>query len=364
MSISDSTPSPARLFSFTRCENDETCRYKRYLSREWGGTGLVPIQDGWDLYFGGCLHRQLDVLAKTGTVDPLVVRQEVYDEALKYFDAIHAQDWAMLAEGLIRGFVKAIWPVWMREYEVFDSERWISYEAAPGFIFRARQDLLLKSRRDGHLRYIEYKTTGSDKPEWIASWAKSVQIHSSMYVLKAAQGLEVADCVVQGLYKGYKDKKKLMQRSVFSYGNVNRQYSMTPEYSYEYQRSKGWESFSTWNEFKDLTEWVEGMPHEILMNQFPQTGPIPPREDIAETWFRQQLIREAEVSHAMEMLAKADTVESIQRILDTYFRQNFSHCEPAYGFKCEFRHLCWQPWVAADPLESKLYKRYDAEAVE
>jgi hypothetical protein len=356
--MSDTETKPLRLFSHSRCESDEMCRHKRYLSSEWGGTGLTPVKPSWELHLGTLMHAQLDLLARHQRVDFKAAREEFYTEAQKYFPALEARQWAAIGEGLLRGFVLSVWPGWMAEYEVYDAERWGEYEAAPGFLFRWRQDLLLKSKIDAHIRYVEYKTTSTDSPDWIASWAKSVQLHTSMYATKQTQGIEVRDAIVQGLYKGYKDKYKGSgQRSVFAQGYANRQYSITPEYSHKYQKSKGWEQFSAFDEFDNLEEWVGSMEPALLSEQFPVTGPIFPRDDIAETWFRQQLIREREVDHAMLVLAKQTSVDGIENVLDTYFRQNFSKCTPSFGFKCEFEKLCWIQHVKADPLGSGLFVR-------
>lgn len=348
-----------RYFSHSRCDADETCQRKRYLSREWGGTGLDAIQDGFDLVFGNLIHQGLDALAKTGSIDYDKVRKDVFTEALKVFTAPIAQDWATLGEGLLRGFVRKIWPLWMAEYEVFDSERWIEYDCGDGFIFRARQDLLLKNKFDGSISYREYKTTSSNKPEWIASWARSTQVHSAMFVLREAQGITPRDCVVQGLYKGYKDKKLGGQRSPMTWGWVNREFAFSPSYSYDYTRSKGWEGFDTFSEFEDLGEWVANMPHTAILDQYPCTAPIFPRDDIANTWFRQQMIREREVAEAVYKLGVSTNIDEVTTILDTHFKQSFSKCMPAWGYKCEFEPYCWRPHVEADPLGSGLFKRHE-----
>ena len=351
-----------RNFSYTRCAADEECRRKRYLSREWGGTGLQPIHAGWALVHGNIVHKALEDLGKTGSIDFAKYREKTQTEALASGMDIHkSRDWAALVEGALRGFVRAVWPQLMSEYEIIGTEKWIQYDLPNGFRFRARQDLLLKNKFDGHVLLIDYKNTSSTKPQWIASWSKSVQLHSSMYALKQSEGIDVQRAMVIGLYKGYKNDKKHIQQSAFNYGYVNREFSMSPQYSYEYQRSKGWEQFSTFEEFDDLSAWIGNMPAETLAEQFPQTGPIFIREDIAETWFRQQLIREAEVDEGVQLLHSSTSVEEITAILDKYFKQNFSHCEPAYGYSCEFSPLCWQPWVGSDPLGSNLFIRYKEE---
>ena len=353
---------PLRLWSYTRAEKDEFCRRARYYAREFGGTGIVPILSGWHLVYGNIVHAGFEQLARTGSIDIDLWKSRLADEAAKAgSDVTTIKNWVSILEGHLRGFQIAVWPQLMAEYEIFDTEKWIEWDHAPGFKFRARQDLLLKNRFNGSLCYVDYKSTSSTKPQWVASWAKNVQLHSSMYALKMSTGIEVQNALVIGLYKGYKDDKNYIQRSVFSHGYVNREYAMSPSYSYKYERSRGWEMFSTGEEFADLESWVANMPRETLIEQFPQTGPIFPRDDIAQKYFKQQLIREAEVGDALDRLQVSTSIEEIEDILDTHFKQNFSHCEPAWGFDCEYKNICWIPWVGADPIGSGQFKLYESD---
>lgn len=353
---------PLRLFSYTRAASDHECEYKRYLSREWGGTGLQLLRESWALLHGNIVHKALEEFAKTSSVDFTALRVKTRQAALDGgMDQISARDWAALVEGQVRGFIRHVWPSLMAEYDLVEAEKWIELDFPGGFKFRARQDLLLRSKFDGHYCMVDYKNTSSIKPQWIASWGRSVQMHSSLYAINHSSDIKVDRFMIIGLYKGYKDEKLNTQRSIFNYGWVNREFGMVPQYSYEYQRSKGWELFSTAEEFSDLSEWVAKMPPTLLSEQFPLTVPIFYREDIASEWFKQQLIREAEVADASEALQKATSVEEIDNILRKSYRQNFSHCKPAWGYSCEFEELCWIPHIKGDPLGSNLFKRYQSD---
>jgi hypothetical protein len=357
--------STTRYFSHSRCETDETCRRARYLGSEWGGTGLSAVGQGWELTYGNLIHKHLKDLALSSSIDYIAARLECYKAAIDSGLSVQlAHDWSAMAEGHLRGFVKAVWPAWMAEYTVVEAEQLRSWDAWSGltdgqprtYRYRFIQDLLLKNKFNGSIRYVDYKTTSNDDAKWIASWAKSTQLHGSAHALKQL-GIEVDDMLVCGLYKGWKDKKTGGPGSIFCKGWVNRAYSMMPEYSYTYQRGKGWEAFSVASEFDDLSEWVANMPLDILSAQFPLTGPIPPRDDIAETWFRQQLIREAEVAAAVHDLQFVKHEAEVTSIMDTAFRQNFSKCQPAWGYGCQFDSICWVPAVGADPIGSGQFIR-------
>ena len=348
--------SKLHFFSYSRADRDDGCRRARYYASEFGGTGLTPLNQGFDLAYGNIIHKGLEQLATSGSINYAAFRKEAQDEASKTLHPSIARDYGAMAEGHLRGFERAVWPRWMSEYEIIETEKLRSWEVVPGYVFRFRQDILLKSKFDGLIVYPDYKTTSSNDAKWIASWAKSPQLHSSAHALQASVGIEVTNCIIQGLYKGYKDRKTGAPTSPFTYGWVNREFSMMPQYSYSYQRSRGWEKFATADEFEDLSSWVANMPAELLAEQFPQTGPIGPRTDIAESYFRQQLMRERQVGYALEELTTCETVEDATEVLDFHFKQTFSRCQPAYGFACEFADLCWTRH-GADPLGSGLFVR-------
>lgn len=353
-SLSDTKPV---YFSRTSAERDEYCKRARYYLECFGERGIVPIQSGWDLVFGNIIHAAVEQLAKVGYIDFDGVRTSTLAEAGKVFNTLPSQAWASLAEGLLRGFCLTVWPRLMEEYEVYHTEQDCAWEIEPNVWFMFRQDLVLKNKFNGQLVYYELKTTSSAANDWIASWAKSIQLHSSMYAIKQHLGVDIEYAIIQGLYKGYADRKSGMRVSPMTQGYVDRQYAMTPRYSFKYERGREWEKFSTFNEWPTLTNWVNQMPKDQLSEQYPQTTPIAPRPLIAQVFFRQQLIREREIMEARLELQSCTDMDRITYLLDRHFKQNFNKCQQAYGNSpCDYIHICWQPWVEADPLGSALYK--------
>lgn len=354
-----------RYFSYSRASKDSSCNRARYLGSEWGGTGLSPIFGGWDAEYGNIIHKWINILAIEGKINYSVARTDIETRAKEFGIALFlAQDWGAMGEGHLRGFVKCVWPHWIADYEILEAEKMRSWNIGTDnlydgniYRFRYRQDILFRNKHDGTIVYVDWKTTSDDSPRWIASWAKSAQLHSSAFALREC-GITIDYMVIQGIYKGWKDKKTGGPGSIFAKGWVNREYSMSPQYSYKYERSKGWEPFSPASEFEDgLGEWVANMPEPILTAQFPRTAPIPPRFDIGAKWFAQQLYREVEVAEAVQKLHLVKSTEEMTQILDEHFQQDFDKCQPARGFDCEFAPICWIPSVNEDPLGSGQFKR-------
>lgn len=356
---------PLRFFSHSRVAQDENCPRSGYLAKEWGGTGLLPLAAGWDLTFGNLLHKYLYHLAKSQSMDFKAAREEILVEGQKVLNLEQAQAFAASGEGLLRGFVKSVWPVWMGEFEVYSAEGLVQFEPYEGFMFRAIKDLILKNKHNGRLRYVDYKSTSSNSPEWVASWSRHPQIHTSMYATQKAEKIQIDECVVVGLYKGYMDERLGVKRNSMNYGWVNREYPMSPSYRYEYTRAKGWELFPTFHEWPDLEGWVQGMPQEQLSKLYPQTGPIFLRDDIAESWFRQQKYRQREIGFGIESMKKnAADGEYVEMIMDETFPQRFQRCKPQYGYGCPYEPLCWNKWIGDDPLGSGQFVRNEAKDFE
>lgn len=354
---------PLRYFSYSRDAKDSECPRARYLGSEWGETGLDAVGAAWERTYGNILHKYLEKHAIGAGFGYDEVRLHTLNMAKETgLDAVASRDWAAIAEGHVRGFIKYVWPHILAEYEILETEKLRVWQCHEEHTFRYRQDILLKNKHNGRIRYIDYKSTSTDDPKWIASWSKHPQLHSSMYAMQK-QGVPVDEAEVIGFYKGYKDRRMNTQRSILAYGWVNREFSMLPEYSYEYKRGKGWELFSTYEEFPDLYSWIDKMPLEILSAQFIRTGPIFPNDLIGEAYFRQKLIREKNVGKSIELLGLCTDISGIRDVLDEYFPQNFNKCEPAWGFPCEYRPICWQPWVAADPIGSKLFVRRNTDHI-
>jgi hypothetical protein len=127
-----------------------------------------------------------------------------------------------------------------------------------------------------------------------------------------------------------------------------------PELSYEYKN--GLRRVATWELEGGTKAWVEAMPDAILVDQYPQTPPIFPNDDLITDYFSQRAMRELEIKMAKEMLASADET-SAKVVLNGAFPQRFDQCKPySKNTKpCPNRVMCFGN--CTDPIKAGFVKR-------
>lgn len=342
---------PLRLYSKSSVGVDQTCKRKLYFNYELLG-GIQAKTTSLELFIGIALHDGLAAIAEGVDIDAIgqTAFAQVYKPLVEAAtnpetgeiqpeDVEYAKEQATLVEGLLRGFYKHIWPRLMLEYKVYLIEKPMVYlHDDLGMMVKA--DLVLQSLADGTLWYLEYKSTSSKREEWVKSWETNVQLHSSIYAIEQSEGIEVTGVIVQGLYKGYESYGKLSSPMCYAYKKAGNPPFTQSQVAYKY--IAGWRRTPTWDLEGGVKAWVEGMPDEVLADQFPQTPPIFVNKDLIDAFFRQQALRQHQIVDATSFLKDGiDNPEQNQQILDSTFPQNFEACTPSWGrFDCQYKLLC------------------------
>ncbi len=343
------------LVDRSRSTTDWECERRRYLNYELDGKGIVSEYEPIELFIGIVLHDSLaDIARSHPDVDiDLIARdaaQKMADFLMKLDSsekgAYLALEQASLVEGIIRGFHRYQWPLLTKQYpKILAIEQEMSYEYGR-LLWMAKPDLVAVDV-NGEVVYLEYKSTGTKKEEWIASWDTAIQLHSTTRAIEAALHEKISHIVVIGLFKGYHSYGK--QNSPFCYAYKR---SANPPFTKEeiaYEYKAGLKRFPSWETAGGVKAWVDSMPESILANQFPQTPPIFVNDDMVEAFFAQRNIREQEIQMATSMLEHADA-ETKKDILNVAFPQKFSECTPAWGHECAYRRICHGS--VPDPLKS------------
>lgn len=346
-----------RLVDRSRCATDWTCPRKRYWNYEHLGRGITKSTTSLALFTGIVTHDSLAAIAtytQRGEIVPIdtianLAYKQIYDNLVESSGDIQleetiefAKEQASLTEGMIRGFYRQVWPSLMAQYpKIVAIEAEMEYELLDSddlqIIFMTKPDLILEDH-NGDWTYIEYKTTSSKKAEWISSWDTAVQLHSSVKATAKTLGKEPIAVQIIGLYKGYISYNR--QQSPYCYVYTKKGNPPFTEDQTQCEFKAGFKRVPTWELPGGVKDWVNSMSDSVLANQFPMTAPIYVNEDLVKSFFNQRLIREREIVN--------DTAFNDDIDLDFVFPQKFDACQPAFGFGCEFKKLCFSHVV--DPL--------------
>jgi hypothetical protein len=336
----------------SRITTEWQCPRKRLLQYHYGGRGVVPPTQGLELFLGSALHDGLAAVAtqwqlskdadidgianaaSKSVLDGLMADSSGIDEDFQF-----AKEQAVLIEGILRGFYLYAWPSLISRYpKIVAVEQEMTYPLSDGVVFMSRPDLVL-SDDDGNWVYVEYKSTSNKSENWVNQWQTAVQIHSTIKAVEHTLGTAPSSVIVQGLYKGYVSYGKQSSPFCYAYYRQGTPPFSYPEYAYSYKQ--GFKRSPTWEMEGGVKSWVEGMPEQVLADQFPQTAPIFINNDLVARFFSQRLLREVEIQEALKILNDEKMADMKDQFMDAFFPQRFDQCNPA-GFSkpCAYRQIC------------------------
>lgn len=347
-----------RFTDRSRTTTDWKCPRRRYLAYEQGGRGWSPSHEAIQLFLGSTVHDGLAAIAvhqERVDIDHIATTafRSVYDTLVSERGRegeIFATEQATLIEGMIRGFHKFCWPRLFPEgSKVLAIEQEMEFRLAEpdangeGLTFMCKPDLVIELP-DGRVFYIEYKTTSTKKAEWVNSWGPAVQLHSTLKAIEKHLGVRPDGVIVQGLYKGYVSYGKQSSPFCYAYARSANPPFTASEVRYDY--APGFKRVPIWQLDGGVKAWVDGMPDDVLVEQFPCTPPIFVREDQVETFFLQVVAREMEIELALDLMkvfAQKEKDEEVENIMNTVFPQHFEQCIPSFGAPCPYNPVCHGP---------------------
>lgn len=360
-----------KLHDRSRAVADWKCERYRFWGYEAFGTGITGEVHPLELFMGTTLHDGLAAIATQwrdrGWADIDEIAALAYQQMLEPLlaqsvgeleeEVDFAKEQATLVEGLLRGFYKQAWPRLVAAYpKILFIEEEMTYPH-DGMVFMSKPDLIVATEDMSETAYIEYKSTSSKKAEWMNSWNTAIQLHSTVKAVEATKGVKVTQVIVQGLYKGHESFGK--QASSFCYAYKKNGQPPFSQNQVEYAYKAGFKRYPTWELEGGVKAWVEGMPENVLAEQFPQSPPIFIKDEMVDRFFKQRSIREQEIDLALQMLEDPNgsfDEETKKAIMDTAFPQRFDQCVPSFGKPCAFRPLC-HGGAGADPFSAGYVKR-------
>ena len=356
-----------------RAEADWSCNRLRYYQYDFE-QGIVKDNLTLPLFIGSCLHDALAAIATSyrdtgkvpiddiaSTAGKLVkdVLSDYYGEVPdSSAEALLTLEQSTLVEALLRGFYRQTWPALIAQYPtVVSSEKEVLFphdesgklnKKGP-FVFMAKGDLVLLQGELGCV-YVEFKSTGSKRQEWIDSWNKAIQVHATTKAIEFTMKQEVLGTIVQGLFKGTTSYGKYSSPLVYGYLSKGNPPFTKTSVSYEYK--VGHKRTPVWEMPGGVKKWVEEFPLELLSEQFPQTPILFTDQELAETFFRQRAIREKDVILATSAIQDCLDSDKLY-MMDKFFPQSFTKCKSSFSseFDCAYYRLCHGPiQVQENPL--------------
>lgn len=344
-------------YTRTFWEVDQRCRRARYWLTEYEGRGIEPLTSAYELEFGTIVHAAVAAMLgeATASIDDIVglALRDLEPLLVERLEESQLEQRATL-EGLLRGFDAVVRPHVLQQYDVLCVEQEVSYDHH-GVTLGSKPDTLVRSKATGECIYIEWKTTRNTDDRWLQSWHRSPQLVAGAYGAAAQLGVTIDHAYVVGLYKGYEYKGSWSSPWCYPW----RKLSDIGGWQWASQRPqswKGWEKIPAWLLDGGVKEWVSLMPEAELQRLFVWSDAIAVDPALAESWLRQSAMREIQIAETRYALAQLERPEARRAYMDAMYPQNFTMCQPAYGFTCPYVDACWLAHVGADPVGSGGFK--------
>lgn len=318
----------------TTIETDWECGMKRWWYKHEGGTGIVPTTEAVYFKQGRDIHEDLAAVASGQTLQEVVEGIQVCEQ-----DQLQREvDLRRL--GWVVGFYLYVWPWITTHYEVVQVEEELILDRDPLYI-AFTPDLILRSKANGKLVVVDYKSTGTTSPGWAIAWPWATQMHLNIAGVEEELNEPVSHASVLGLYKGY-----------WGRGQTSHPYIYALERAGKWGTSayKGWERHWSTEYPGGIVEWVRYLGEEGASKVFKWSSPIYKNTRLVDKLVQARKFREEEVTGAVEA-CQTDTF-----LRDMIFESRFSKCKPTFGSECPYLAACWNGSVGADPLSSGLFK--------
>lgn len=362
----------------------QQCQYKRYYQYHFQGSGIVPKGQALNLWTGTTIHKGLEQFYRLAQAngsampDRAVLRSAVA-QAMQEMRELAFKDGFLedpnkeyvlneqmsLAEGLIWGYIRAVAPKILEEHEIVCVEQEMPLDSGDVRL-QTRIDLVLRSRANGQLQNVDFKSMSSLSDSTVEEFRTSPQMASCCMAAAAYLNEPVLSYSIHALVKGGRGafKKKgaqptgKRQYSPFCYLKYSPPCPPFTEASldlggYWYDKQASWTlgELPGDPEASHMERLVELMPMETLWEQFAIIGPYEGSEFLGRQFMRSLA---GEEKRWAETLEKAKGLE--QPELDVLISRSYQ-CHD-YGSQCPFYDLCFQidpGWQT--PLETGRYMR-------
>lgn len=204
------------LFDRSRLECYQRCPRRYYWSYVYKDLGLSPAKRPLPLAFGGSCHLGLENLLRGEGIDKAVqIAQSEFEQQARgrgleleqnesAYDVYKEQ--SALLEALLRAWYIVRYPSFIAEYEILALEKEELWEVCPDIKFMARADGLLRSRSEGDLYILSFKTAKEYRKKQGDSGRTDIQGISELVAVEERLGERVQGIQMEYLVKGRRDE--------------------------------------------------------------------------------------------------------------------------------------------------------------
>lgn len=224
-----------------------------------------------------------------------------------------------LVEALLRGWCRTRLASFINEFEIISIELETPVLLTPGLTLQAKADLVVRSRFDGQVYVINWKTSSSKDTD---QWDYDVQMWTEALATEGTLGEPVAGTIIELLYKG--QRRYGCQLGPLIYAYRKKDGSFGGEWSAGSTRVKVWDLDG------GVAQWVETLPIEKVSEQFIQCPPVPKNNDVVQGWINQLVYKEQTTAHVLECSEEEREI---------HFGQDFSNDNCPW---CPFKRACFQ----------------------
>lgn len=328
-------------------ETDDSCGMKYWFNRLEGGKGIVPAEEQLPLLIGRQTHEDLASLAQMEDISEGHIKEVVAEILAPLTEEDRAQSAKMellyRRLGWFVGFALYVEPKLRERFEDIGIEREIILDRDPLYV-PTQPDRLLRSRSNGIIHYLEYKSTISTSLKWQQSWPFAIQMHIGIAAAQEEIGKKVAFGQVMGLMKGYSSDGRLHHPYVWGWYNHARN-----DWSHEYQRGMDWTPMPVWEYNGGIVEWVKRCGPDVAAGQFPLSPPIFLNERMLDEWVKRRLMRQRLI-RAVKSACQKDLG---RRAL--HFQRITRSCRPPFGDPCQYLLCCHNAQAELDPTGTGQY---------
>jgi hypothetical protein len=385
------------FFDRSRMMTGQACPKKRELQYHWNGTGVESAYPADELELGSAVHAGLEVLLReqflldepdyTGSQADLIVSaaeeakmkmlesgkrglsiqdNDLFGETAPEIAQLLIEEQANLAYALVWTFGRRRLASLLERYEVVAVEPeicWLVGWTEPqttevkirgveiftdpvAIVMMSRPDAVLRSREDGKLRTVSWKTSKRFDQEYLEKLECDVQGITEGLAVQAMYGEEVGGSFYGYLIKG--DKKFEPEIGMKRYtSSLIRPYSNwagigEPQFKAAYEwindagekkrLGKGWSKVDIWKQ-QEMASWLEVLDGGVVQ-------PEASRDWLGEV-VAEPLPQPFKASEAERWIAT--TVQEEARWVDGELlrAKHTGNCH-SWGRKCQFWRTCWE----------------------